>query len=127
MVVRRCLSGVPQPLSGDCELRRAGALSGTQLASCRGNSPGESQYLLLAYAAVLGSDPHVRHILRPLLICRKQHFLPLLPGFHALSLSSLFQGDASAAESWRNAFRYGPVQDVVLHLQSARGDERHYS
>lgn len=99
-MVRCCLSGVPQPLSADCELRRAGTLSGTLLASCRGNSPGESQYLLVAYAAVLESDPHVRHILKPFLICRKQNFLPLLPGFHALSLSSLFQGEVSAAESW---------------------------
>lgn len=69
MVVGHCVSRVPQPLSAERELCRAGTLFGTQLASCRGNGPGESQYLLMAHGAVLESDPHVIHILKPFLLC----------------------------------------------------------
>lgn len=59
VVVGQRLSRVPQCLSADRELCRAGTLFGALLASCRGNGPGEGQYLLLAHAAVLESDPHV--------------------------------------------------------------------
>lgn len=69
MVVGQCLSRMPQPLSAERELCRASTLSGTLLASCRGNGPEESQCLLMAHAAVLGSDPHVIHVLKPFLLC----------------------------------------------------------
>lgn len=65
MVVGHRVSRMPQPLSAERELCRASTLSRTLVASCRGNRPGESQYLLMAHGAVLESDPHVIHILKP--------------------------------------------------------------
>lgn len=62
MVVRHCVSGGPHPFSAECELWGAGTLPGALLASCRGNSTAESQYKHMAYATVLGPDPHVRHV-----------------------------------------------------------------
>lgn len=61
MVVGHCVFRVAQPLSAERKLCRASTLSGTYLAPCRGNGPGESQYLHMAYAAVLGSDPQVKN------------------------------------------------------------------
>lgn len=80
MVVGRCVSRGPRPLSAERELRGAGTLFGTLLASCRGNGPGESQYLLMAHAAVLEFHPHVIHILKPFLLCVQSNFLHLF--FH---------------------------------------------
>lgn len=60
LVVKQCVSREPHPLSAVCEFCRAGTLPGALLASCRGNSPGEGQYLHLVHAAVLESYPHVR-------------------------------------------------------------------
>lgn len=63
LVVKQCVSREPHPLSAVCEFCRAGTLPGALLASCRGNSPGEGQYLHLVHAPVLESYPHVRRFL----------------------------------------------------------------
>lgn len=44
MVVRRCISRGPYPLSAERELWRASTILGALLASCRGNSNAEGQY-----------------------------------------------------------------------------------